>query len=692
MAADEFDKRAEMLRRFAGLIRVPDFTTPDQWAAENRVYGPTTGVPGPRDPHLSPSLVPLGKAATSGLYVRVIGVTAAQMGKTDTELDVIGHRLEQRPTPILYVGPSADFNRDQFEPRLRQMVDESASLKDKLVRGRREKKTLKIIAGVKVRLASGGSSTALKSDPAGLAVVDEYDEMSSNIRGQGDPLGLVEARGETYADFITLITSTPSKGVVETEEHVAGLDDTGREILLEFFAIGDVTEIESPIWRLFQEGTRHHWAVHCPQCNVPFIPMRKHLSWAPGSTPAQASKTAFITCPHSGCVIEDDTLARENYEDTNRFKMNASGFMIAPGQSIEDAKADINQPENSTYSQWSSGLCSPFASWGLRAERLVKAEMSGEEDKRQTAMNANFGEVYSPGVSGDMPDWQSLLKHKTDYAPLQLHRGVLRIVMGADVQKNGIYFVTRGFGARGTSWLLQNGFLMGDTAEDAVWEDLANIMMAPIGGVHIEKVMIDSGFRPDKAEAGSIHKVYDFCRKYSFIASPCKGRSTSGGRPYSVSKIEVKQDGKLRPISVSLVMLDPDFFKSMVHLRVKTTLGALGAFYLHNEADEDYARQILSEIRLVVAGKQKAEWKKVRKDNHYLDCEALAAAGGYALNVQAIPEGVEREWGVEDQSTTPASEPLDDDEDEAPPPDPAEDVMTNLRNRFGRLGGMNRVR
>lgn len=37
----------------------------------------------------------------------------------------------------------------------------------------------------------------------------------------------------------------------------------------------------------------------------------------------------------------------------------------------------------------------------------MKAEMSGDEDKRQTAVNANCGEVYSPFVSGDVlaPRW-----------------------------------------------------------------------------------------------------------------------------------------------------------------------------------------------------------------------------------------------------------------------------------------------
>ena len=47
---------------------------------------------------------------------------------------------------------------------------------------------------------------------AALALVDEYDEMIANIRGQGDPLGLVERRGDTYPDFVAVVTSTCRRG------------------------------------------------------------------------------------------------------------------------------------------------------------------------------------------------------------------------------------------------------------------------------------------------------------------------------------------------------------------------------------------------------------------------------------------------------------------------------------------------
>jgi hypothetical protein len=43
---------------------------------------------------------------------------------------------------------------------------------------------------------------------------------------------------------------------------------------------------------------------------------------------------------------------------------------------------------------------------------------------------------------------------------------------------------------------------------------------------------------------------------------------------------------------------------------------------------------------VVIEGKP--VWVKRSRHNHYLDCEALCAAIGYTMNVQRIPEGVER--------------------------------------------------
>lgn len=144
-------------------------------------------MPGPRNPAVTPYMIPFVRAA--GTAKRVVMVCGAQMGKTDSILDLIGQRLDQRPGPLLYVGPSRDFVTQQFEPRIAELLDTPA-LRDKMASARRQKLTKKIVAGVPLRLAHAGSSTALKSDPASLALVDEYDEMLSNIKGQGETVGL----------------------------------------------------------------------------------------------------------------------------------------------------------------------------------------------------------------------------------------------------------------------------------------------------------------------------------------------------------------------------------------------------------------------------------------------------------------------------------------------------------------------
>ena len=42
-------------------------------------------------------------------------VFGAQSGKSELMLDVAGQRLDQRPGPILYVGPNKQFLTEQFE-------------------------------------------------------------------------------------------------------------------------------------------------------------------------------------------------------------------------------------------------------------------------------------------------------------------------------------------------------------------------------------------------------------------------------------------------------------------------------------------------------------------------------------------------------------------------------------------------
>ena len=142
---------------------------------------------------------------------------------------------------------------------------------------------------------------------------------------------------------------------------------------------------------------------------------------------------------------------------------------------------------------------------------LVEARESGQHDVLQGVINGSFGEVYAIAPL-NAPKWESLREKSLPHRLGQVPREAITLVAGVDVQKRGLYFVVRGFGARGSSWLVDAGFLHGLTADDEVWDTLTETLTTSYGGLRISLALIDSGFRPNKVEAGDQHRVYEYCR------------------------------------------------------------------------------------------------------------------------------------------------------------------------------------
>ena len=590
---------------------------PDQWAAANRSYPRSAAIPGPRDPYLTPYIVEPERAIAECRAKRVVIVTAAQAGKTEMLLDVAGARLDQKPAPILYAGPNKQFLMEQFEPRVMGLLDTAPTLADKVARGKRMTKTRKVIAGVPFRLAHAGSSAALKSDPAALALIDEYDEMLANVRGQGDPLGLVERRGDTYPDFVAVVTSTCKRGVVDTvRDEASGLY---------FWAEAPIEDIfESPIWQLWQQGTRHHWAWPCPQCREYFVPRFDCARWPDGATPVQASRSTYLECPRCGGIVDE----------RDKAALNARGRFVAPGQTVDrDGNVRGEPPESATLSYWVSGFTSPFVTFGDRIKTYLEAKESADQDRVQTAVNGGFGELFSPRMA-DAPKWQEVGEHKAEYAKGEMPSGVVHLITTVDVQKNRLIYVTRGWGARATSWLIDWDAFYGETAHPEVWAALADYISTAdeLYGQPLRLVLIDSGFRPGKTDALPLNRVYEFCRRFPRLVRPTKGASRPMATPLKVSHLEVTVRGKAARYGLDLLRLDTDHWKSWVHERLAWPEDQPGAWHLPADVDDDYLKQIVAESRITTAS-GKPLWIEHSKANHFLDLESMQAAGAHLLNM-----------------------------------------------------------
>ena len=552
----------------------------------------------------------------------------SQGGKSEALLDIIGHRLDTSPVPILYTGPSKQFITEQWEPRIEALFEEAPALRRKRSRSVRHTKTKKVVSGVPLRLAHGGSSTALKSDPAGLAVTDEADELLANVKGQGNPIRLIDQRGDTYQDFVHAVVSTPTTGVSSVEVD----PETG----LEFWSVMDPEQIHSVIWKLWQAGTRHHWAWPCPHCGTYFIPRFERLKWdkpiGPDgkelkSTPELARKSAYIVCP-CGCPIEQ----------SHQEWMNERGVPVAPGQAIdEDGNVIGRPPESLTYSLWVSGLANPFKSWGDRAAKYVEAVRSRDPSEIQTVINAAFGELYDE-TGGDVPAWDALRELSSDtYVTGQVPSGVKLITVTVDVQKDCLVYTVRGWGAQSTSWLIEADYLYGPTHEQEVWDALEELLLSDWDGIPVRLGLIDAGFRPGKKDQVPVHMVYEFCRKHKSLVKPTKGSSSAMMKPIMVSKIDVNSRGKLLPRALELHRLDTDHWKQWVHGRLCWDIEQKGAWLLPEDVTEDYLKQIVSEAR-VRRPSGKVVWIQRSKDNHFFDCEAMQAAAAAMLNVSKLKD------------------------------------------------------
>ncbi len=78
------------------------------------ITGRTSAASSPRgvpagsmaDEQNPPYMIPILRACSDPRFRRIVVVCGAQMGKTENLLNVLGHRMDDDPVPLLYIGPT----------------------------------------------------------------------------------------------------------------------------------------------------------------------------------------------------------------------------------------------------------------------------------------------------------------------------------------------------------------------------------------------------------------------------------------------------------------------------------------------------------------------------------------------------------------------------------------------------------
>ena len=160
---------------------------------------------------------------------QVVVMSAAQVGKTEVLLNVIGYHIDQDPAPMLVVQPTLSMAQAFSKDRLAPMVRDTGALTGKIKHPRSRDSgntTLhKVFPGGHVTMAGANSAAGLASRPVRIVLCDEVDRYPSSAGTEGDPVRLAEKRASTFWNSKIVTVSTPTvKNASRIEAEYLGSD------------------------------------------------------------------------------------------------------------------------------------------------------------------------------------------------------------------------------------------------------------------------------------------------------------------------------------------------------------------------------------------------------------------------------------------------------------------------------------
>ena len=499
-----------------------------------------------------------------------------QSSKTEgCQLGPMGWILEDRPAPIMYIGPTQSQVSKIARPRGRfdQMINGVPELLERV--DLREQRTWeRYISGVQVLFGWAGSESEIASSPAKWVFVDEFDKMDA------DTIEAARSRCKTYFGGTVVVVSSP------TLEGGSNIDEQ------------------------FQEGTRERWHLLCPHCRDWFYPTIALLQWPQDSVGPALIRGARLVCPHCGGELTD----KQRREAPARF------FATELREEGQDVRLE-QLPELSHRSFSVSGLVTWAQTIGETAEIVARALRSHDQERIQRVINEQGGETFR--VRGDSPGWTAVWDLREGYVRPP---GAVFCTIGADPAHDRIDYVVRAWGHQAESWLLEHGTINGDTSLDQVFLDLQGLCRRA-WGMPMLMCLCDSGDRPSG--------VYAAARRDALI-HPSKGHK-DGDHRYWSNIVDKDDRGRTVKVGVRLWHVNVNWWAGWLYGRIRWTPGTPGAWHVHDTITEEYARQVTNEERVTLASGGTSWVKTGNRRNHYGDCERLAAVAAYIQNVETLP-------------------------------------------------------
>lgn len=509
-------------------LAIPHEMTTPEWAETYRVVDR-----GARKGRWSNATVPflteIMAASDDPLVRKIVFQKSSQVGGSEVINNIIGKRIHQNPTEIIYCAEKEDKATAWTQESFDSMVRVTPELR-RLISNRPEENNQKYKAfpGGGLHIVWATSPAELSSRPVQLIFFDE--KAGYKPTKEGDAVKLGEARTKTYdGEELIVMISTPRRCTC----------------VLDGESCGDIVHD-------YELGDQREYYVPCPHCSelqtLKFGGKETSygLKWDP-----ETPELPYYICEHCLCIIEE----------FDREEMLQNGRWVAGAEFNGIASFRINQ------------LYSPFVSWGRMVTDFLEAKSSMA--KLEVYTNTVLGETWKPIQSIEYED----LTWNLEAYPAAVPEGVLVLTAGVDVQKDRIECEVVGWGRDHESWAIEHKVFYGspgieltegepdpdDEAIPSVWDDLEAFLTGSFIGAsgrvfRVQCVAVDSGYL-----ARVVYKVCHRNRQRRWYAvkgmgdpfKPLISKPTLQGRNPKVQMFPVGTNAAKDEIFASLRVIKP---------------------------------------------------------------------------------------------------------------------------------------
>lgn len=580
------DQLAGIASMASSSLLPPDNIEVDEWAERHLELSPrVTRFPGPIRFDQTPYTREIMRSFKH--TKRTVFVGGAQISKTMTEQCCFGYVIDQDPGSLLWVYPDEKTAKKRSTRHLQPLIQDSPRLRNHIPRGGKLEKLEYVLDRMTVGFAWSGSPSALASEPIRYLIRDEIAKFKGASSKEADALSLSERRTISYGWMARILDATTP------------------------------TLKNAPGWQDLIDGTYEKDEVPCPYCGkhqvLVFAQFKfPHIEQGEEKTSyrRRVLKETYYECVH----------CKKKITDKDKPKMLLGGKWLA------------TNPDALYRSFHLASWYAPWVKFGEVAERFIKAQ--GDIEALRDWLNSDCGEPWEE--HGDNADFNLVLAHKGEYKKYTVPTDKpFVLVATVDVQQDHIWYVVRAHAAN-ASYMVDNGTLAShedvEILRTRTYLDFSN------NTHNVAAVFIDSGHLTTT--------IYEYCG-ITPRCWPVKGIDKQGSPVRWFKQTYYPGTDRFLANPVNLCSIDTTSFKEEFLITLskgKTEEGfniGLATWFLHEETESEYARQLTAEIAVEETdgkGKPHRVWKRIRKDNHYLDCEVYQLAARRILmpDIQAL--------------------------------------------------------